>query len=88
MLLRPVHSYQSRAVVAWYECRAFTDELRAGEHEQRTTSVTALQDWLSNSPVDPKSLKALICDAIRGLMSDESAKVAEPPLIRRGLERC
>jgi hypothetical protein len=89
MLLTSVHSYQSRAVAAWQERRAFTDELRAGEHEQRTTSVTALQDWLSNSPVDPRSLKVLICDALKGLTGDESASVQDPPLIlRRGVERC
>jgi hypothetical protein len=51
--------------------------------------VTALQDWLSIRPtVDPKGLKALICEALRGLTTDEPAKVAEPPLIRRGIERC
>jgi hypothetical protein len=61
---------------------------RAGEHEQRTTSVTALQDWLNKRPMDPKNLKALICDTLRGLTADESADVQDPPLIRRGIERC
>ncbi|HJT96430.1 MAG TPA: hypothetical protein VJ777_31510 [Mycobacterium sp.] len=51
-------------------------------------SMTALQDWLPIRPIDPKSLKALICDAIRGLTADEPATVAEPQLIRRGVERC
>jgi hypothetical protein len=51
--------------------------------------VTALQDWLSNSLVDPKSLKALICDALKGLTADEPATVQDRPLIlRRGVERC
>jgi hypothetical protein len=50
--------------------------------------VTALQDWLSTRPVDPKTLKALICYALRGLTADEPAKVQEPLLIRRGIERC
>ena len=50
--------------------------------------MTALQDWLPIRPIDPKSLKAFIRDAIRGLVADEPAAVAEPPLIRRGLERC
>jgi hypothetical protein len=75
-------------MAAWWQCRAFTDELRAGEHEQRTTSMTALQDWLSNRPVDPRSLKALICEAIRGLSTDEPEPLPEPTLMGRGLERC
>jgi hypothetical protein len=50
--------------------------------------VTALQDWLSIRPVDPKNLKALIRDAIRGLTAEEPATVADLPLIRRGVERC
>jgi hypothetical protein len=49
--------------------------------------VTALQDWLSIRP-DPKSLKALICDALRNFTDDEPAKDAGPALIRRGVERC
>ncbi len=50
--------------------------------------MTALQDWLSIRPVDPKGLKAFICDALRSLTAEEPAKVQEPPLIRRGVERC
>jgi len=50
--------------------------------------VTALQDWLSIRPVDPKGLKAFICDAFRSLTAEEPAKAAEQPLIRRGVERC
>jgi hypothetical protein len=50
--------------------------------------VTALQDWLSIRPVDPKGLKAFICDALRGLTAEDPAKVQEAPLIRRGIERC
>ena len=56
--------------------------------------MTALQDWLPIRPMDPRSLKALICDAIRGLNPDESPKAAEPEplheptLMGRGLERC
>jgi hypothetical protein len=80
--------------LVWLEYRAFTDELRAGEHEQRTTSMTALQDWLSNRPVDPRNLKDLIRDAIRGLTPDsaddeaDAVKDAELTLMGRGLERC
>jgi hypothetical protein len=50
--------------------------------------VTALQDWLSIRPVDPKGLKAFIRDALRSLTAEEEAEVAEPPLIRPGIERC
>jgi hypothetical protein len=50
--------------------------------------VTALQDWLSIRRIDPKSLKALICDAFKGLTAEEPATAADPPLIRRGVERC
>ena len=50
--------------------------------------MTALQDWLSNRPVDPKSLKAFIFDALRNLTAEEPAKSQEPQLIRRGVERC
>jgi hypothetical protein len=70
--------------------RAFTDEMRAGEHEQRTTSMTALQDWLNIRPVDPFGLKMAIRDVIRGLTSDaaDEAEVTEPAVMSRGLERC
>jgi hypothetical protein len=50
--------------------------------------VTALQDWLSTRPVDPKGLKGFICDALRSLTAEEPEKVAEPALIRPGVERC
>ncbi|HYJ56088.1 MAG TPA: hypothetical protein VEX40_11350 [Mycobacterium sp.] len=50
--------------------------------------MTALQDWLSISPVDPRSIKAVICDAWRGLTTDESEPIEEPQLMGRGLERC
>jgi hypothetical protein len=50
--------------------------------------VTALQDWLSTRPVDPKGLKGFICDALRSLTAEEPVKVAEPALIRPGVERC
>ncbi|HKH53451.1 MAG TPA: hypothetical protein VKA77_17010 [Mycobacterium sp.] len=50
--------------------------------------MTALQDWLSIRPVDPKGLKTFICDALRGLTAEEPGKVAEPQLIRPGIERC
>jgi hypothetical protein len=50
--------------------------------------VTALQDWLSLRPVDPRGLKAFVFDALRSLTAEEPAKVQEPQLLRRGVERC
>ena len=53
--------------------------------------MTALQDWLSSSPVDPRSIKAVILDAWRGLTSDETGVTGpdeEPQVMGRGLERC
>jgi hypothetical protein len=38
--------------------------------------------------MDPKSLKAFICDAIRGLTAEEPTTVADLPLMGRGVERC
>jgi hypothetical protein len=68
---------------------AFTDEsCPLVSTQQRKSSVTALQDWLSTRPVDPKSLKTIICDAWRGLTAEEPAKTEEPQLIRPGVERC
>jgi hypothetical protein len=53
--------------------------------------VTALQDWLSLRPFDPRDhVKALIC-ALRGVSPDHTAEAAvnaEPVLIQPGLERC
>jgi hypothetical protein len=51
-------------------------------------SVTALQDWLSIRPVDPRGLKTFLWDALRSLTADEPAKTDEPQPMRRGLERC
>ncbi len=57
--------------------------------------MTALQDWLSISPVAPHSIKAVIREAWRGLVPEESAPAAEksapadePQLMAPGLERC
>jgi hypothetical protein len=53
------------------------------------TSVTALQDWLNIHPFDPRDhVKAVIC-ALRGDSANDTADVvAEPVLIRPGVERC
>jgi hypothetical protein len=53
------------------------------------SSVTALQDWLNIRPFDPRDhVKALIC-ALRGVPQENTVDgIAEPALIRPGLERC
>jgi len=57
------------------------------------SSVTALQDWLNIRPFDPRDhVKAIIC-GLRGVSRDDTDSdsldvIAEPALIRRGLERC
>ena len=51
--------------------------------------MTARQDWLSIGPFDPRNIKAVICDAVRSVTADDDAEVVvDPPLIRRGVERC
>ncbi len=50
--------------------------------------MTALQDWLSDRPMDPWNITGLIRDAIRGLSGDEPESLSEPTLMVRGLERC
>lgn len=58
--------------------------------------MTALQDWLSYSPVTPETIKAVIRDAWRGLTMDETTDdvpdlddlSVAPQLMGRGLERC
>jgi hypothetical protein len=50
--------------------------------------MTALQDWLSDRPMDPRTITTLIRDAICGLSADEPQSISEPTLMGRGLERC
>lgn len=50
--------------------------------------MTAVQDWLSIRSIDPRFLKTLICDVIRRPAAEEPAPAEEPPLLRRGVERC
>ena len=53
------------------------------------TSVTALQDWLSIRPFDPRHhVKAVIC-ALRGENAEDASDIdVEHVLIRPGVERC
>lgn len=51
--------------------------------------MTAVQDWLSNRPMDPRTLATLICDVVRRPAADEQAPPpAQPILLHPGLERC
>ena len=50
--------------------------------------MTAVQDWLSDRPMDPRTLRTLICDVIRRPATEGPVTPAEPTLLRRGLERC
>lgn len=50
--------------------------------------MTALQDWLTTSPVAPRSIKAVICIAWRGVTPEQSGTAKKPQLMGRGLERC
>ena len=50
--------------------------------------MTAVQDWLSSSPMDPRTLKTLICDVIRRPAAEKQAPPAQPTLLRPGVERC
>lgn len=50
--------------------------------------MTALQDWLNDRPMDPRNIKTLILDAIKGFTADEPQSLPEPTLMGPGLERC
>ncbi|EJZ05366.1 hypothetical protein [Mycolicibacterium vaccae] len=48
--------------------------------------MTALQDWISNNPVD--TITGAIRDVWRELTADDADQADEPQLMGRGLERC
>lgn len=50
--------------------------------------MTALQDWINITPVNPNTIKSAIVDAWRGLTSDQNEPVSNAQLMGRGLERC
>jgi hypothetical protein len=53
-------------------------------------SVTALQDWLSISPVTSKTVRSLVPGPLRSLLAGkwQDNRCDDPPLLRPGLERC
>ena len=50
--------------------------------------MTALQDWINITPVNPNNLKSVILDAWLRLTSEEAEIAESPQLMVRGLERC
>ncbi|MGD9621884.1 MAG: hypothetical protein AB7G47_19235 [Mycolicibacterium sp.] len=50
--------------------------------------MTALQDWLTMSPVTPRNIKAAIRTALRGVTHEDTGRIKKPQLMGRGLERC
>lgn len=50
--------------------------------------MTALQDWLSSSPVDPRHLPGAIRGAWRELTGGDARDDDEPQLMGPGLQRC
>lgn len=57
--------------------------------------MTALQDWLNIRPFDPRDHVKAIISGLRGVSQDDTETetdtldvIAEPALIRPGLERC
>ena len=51
--------------------------------------MTALQDWLNIRPFDPRDHVKAFIYALRGVSPEDAGDVmAEPVLIRPGLERC
>jgi hypothetical protein len=51
--------------------------------------VTALQDWLSIRPFDPRNHVKAVIRALRGGSAEDTTDdAAEPVLIQPGVERC
>ncbi|TQK31905.1 hypothetical protein [Arthrobacter sp. SLBN-53] len=49
--------------------------------------MTALQDWLSISPMNPHAVKALFLDLLR-VGADRPQRSHGPKIMQPGLERC
>lgn len=50
--------------------------------------MTALQDWLSFSPVTPKTVKTFVFGPLRSVLPAKQQARDEPAFIRPGVERC
>ena len=54
-----------------------------------TTSVTALQDWLSFRPVDQRAIRELVCRPLRAVWSNPNSRErTEFTVMGAGIERC
>jgi hypothetical protein len=86
----PVESEMVRATNPCHPHRVFTADMRAtGSHEQRTMTMTALQDWLSFRPVDQSAIKEMVFWPLRAVLSTpEAAESTELKVLQPGLERC
>jgi hypothetical protein len=86
----PVNSGSEFGSPARAANRVFTADVRAaGKHEQRTMSMTALQDWLSFRPVDQSAIKEMVCRPLRAVLSTpDASERTDLKLLQPGLERC
>ncbi|MHC9292673.1 hypothetical protein ACRCUN_09395 [Mycobacterium sp. LTG2003] len=52
--------------------------------------MTALQDWLSISPLTPRAVRTLVCAPLRVVRPGRRPQTGEdlPRLLRPGVERC
>jgi hypothetical protein len=67
--------------------------MRDDDNEQRTMTMTALQDWLTFRPVDQSSIREMVCRPFRSAlgtldMADGTDEVEELKLLTPGVERC
>ncbi|WP_167759440.1 hypothetical protein [Mycobacterium sp. PS03-16] len=50
--------------------------------------MTVLVDWLTISPVTPRTVRTLVCAPLRSVMPGRAEEREAPRLIRPGIERC
>jgi oligoribonuclease (3'-5' exoribonuclease) len=64
--------------------------MRDDDNEQRTMSMTALQDWLTFRPVDQSSIMEMVCRPFRAALGtvDVAEESEELKLLTPGVERC
>jgi hypothetical protein len=71
--------------------RAFTDDdVRDDDNEQRTMSMTALQDWLTFRPVDQSAIIEMVRRPFRAALGsfDAPDQCEDMKLLTPGVERC
>lgn len=52
--------------------------------------MTALQDWLSTSPLTPRVVRGLVCAPLRSVLPGRRPQIRQelPRRLRPGVERC